>query len=68
MHTHDADVHEVVWEPCGTCWGQRAIWEPLGGRRALVARACPACLGLGERGVARAATPAPRPPEAAPSS
>jgi|GEM_PF-5866987 len=66
MHTHHADVHEVVWEPCGTCWGQRAIWWPAPGRRALVARVCPACLGVGERGAATRRAPVPAPAADAP--
>lgn len=41
---------DVVWEPCGSCWGQRVIWrqEAAGLRR----EACPSCIGLGQRAVA----------------
>ena len=42
----------MSWSQCPTCWGQRRIWEPVdaanGEGRILVARACDACLGLGE--------------------
>jgi hypothetical protein len=40
----------VVWEPCGTCWGQRQIFDNPNGE-GLVPHACPTCLGLGERAV-----------------
>lgn len=42
----------TIWTPCATCWGQRRIFEPVdapnGEGRILVARACGACMGLGE--------------------
>lgn len=38
----------ITWEPCGICWGQRQIFEDVNGE-GLVPRACPTCLGLGER-------------------
>jgi hypothetical protein len=38
----------TIWTPCPTCWGQRRIYEDLNGE-GLVPRACPGCLGLGER-------------------
>jgi hypothetical protein len=38
----------AVWSPCPTCWGQRRIFEDANGE-GLVSRACPSCLGIGER-------------------
>jgi hypothetical protein len=37
------------WRPCGTCWGQRRILEPVPGRRhAYTPVTCPRCVGIGE--------------------
>lgn len=54
--------HDVVWEPCGACWGQRVIWSRPPGGHGMRSRGCDACLGVGERAVAVPARrgPAPR--------
>lgn len=38
--------HELVWIPCGTCWGQRRLFveTPLGYDEVN----CPGCGGMGE--------------------
>jgi hypothetical protein len=51
-HHHDA---EMVWEPCGACWGQRVIWHPRPGGGGLRAESCEGCLGVGARAVVVAA-------------
>ncbi len=38
----------VIWVPCGTCWGQRRLYEDRNGE-GLVPCVCPGCLGIGER-------------------
>jgi hypothetical protein len=55
-HRHTADAG-IVWEPCGSCWGQRVIWGRRPGGGPLRSRPCEACLGIGARAVL---TPAPR--------
>ncbi|MCC6831104.1 MAG: hypothetical protein IT200_07130 [Thermoleophilia bacterium] len=42
---------DTVWEPCGGCWGQRVIWTRTPGAGAMERRACPSCLGVGQRAV-----------------
>ena len=52
MHAPGAGPHgEVVWEPCGHCWGQREILVPVRGARGVRRLRCPACLGVGQRAV-----------------
>jgi len=47
---HDStEAFDTIWEPCGGCWGQRVIWSPAPG--GLASRACPSCLGIGQRAV-----------------
>lgn len=41
------DRIDTVWEPCGTCWGQRVVHVPSHG--GFERRPCPTCLGVGER-------------------
>jgi hypothetical protein len=38
----------VTWTSCGTCWGQRRLWEDRNGE-GLVPVRCPGCLGVGEQ-------------------
>ncbi len=40
---------DLVWVPCGTCWGQRTLFTPTPDRGGLIASACPSCMGMGER-------------------
>ncbi len=42
----------VIWVPCGTCWGQRRLYEDRNGE-GLVPCVCPGCLGVGERPAAQ---------------
>ena len=55
----------ATWIPCPTCWGQRRILEPDRAPGApcgaLVARACPGCLGIGEVVTGEPAPPAGEP-------
>jgi hypothetical protein len=42
---------EMVWEPCGSCWGQRVIWRATPGTGVLESECCGGCLGVGARPV-----------------
>lgn len=57
---HPTDAVDIVWEPCGLCWGQRLIWHPDPETGRMRPRACGACVGVGARAVvSRAARVAP---------
>jgi hypothetical protein len=52
---NNSPATDVVWEPCGTCWGQRVIWHPTFAGP-MHRESCPTCIGVGQRAVLVPAT------------
>lgn len=49
-HPRSAAATDIVWEPCGSCWGQRVIWR-RDLHHGMTSDACPSCVGIGQRAV-----------------
>jgi hypothetical protein len=41
-------AHELIWQPCPMCWGQRVQYAMDNHGRLAWRRPCPTCLGLGD--------------------
>lgn len=45
------ETAELVWEPCGSCWGQRVIWHRDPHTGGMHSETCEGCVGVGQRAV-----------------